>query len=257
MDRRGLAAVLVAACVVAPAVAHAEAFVRVLVQRAKIRTGPGAGFRTMFVADRGEVLGVRGRGTRGFWYKVELPDGTTGWVHGEQVIPFEVVDDEGEVGVFGRAWRATKGAILGPSPVPYADVELSFSAGTLGGEGLFLFRPAWIVDPMFAIEAFLGESPRAQETLLLGGLGWTLRLAPGGPVGPYVHAGVGAGHFSPKEDAFTLEPRTLMVLAAGGGLEITLKKRITLRADFRNWTFFDENEAANAQEYSGGLAIFF
>lgn len=256
MDQRRIVAALVAAVVVAPAVAHADAFVRVLVQRAKIRTGPGAGYRTMFVADRGQVLGVRGRGTRGFWYKVELPDGTTGWVHGEQVIPFEVVEDE-DPGFFGRAWLSTKKAILGPSPVPYADVELSFSAGALGGEGLFLLRPAWIIDPMFAIEGFVGESPRAQETLLLGGLGWTLRLAPGGPVGPYVNAGVGAAHFSPKEDAFTLEPRTLMVVAAGGGLEITLKKRITLRIDFRNWSFFDENEAANAQEYSGGLAIFF
>jgi hypothetical protein len=236
--------------------AAAETFVRVITQRAHVRTGPGATFRSMFLAERGNVLAVKERGTKGYWFRVELEDGTTGWIFGEQVIPFEVVEEE-EPGAFTRAGRAIRRAILGPSPLPYADVELSFSAGALGGEGLFLFRPAWLVDPYFALEAFAGESPRKQETLLLAGIGWTLRLAPGAPIGPYLHAGVGAGHFQPKEDAFTLEPRTLMTISAGGGFEITLKKRITLRLDFRNWTFFDQDEGANAQEYTGGLAVFF
>ena len=59
--------------------------------------------------------------------------------------------------------------------------------------------------------------------------------------------------------ASTYQPPFLSTLAlsAGGGLEITLKKQITVRLDARNWTLFDENKAANAQEYSGGLAIFF
>jgi hypothetical protein len=48
-----------------------------------------------------------------------------------------------------------------------------------------------------------------------------------------------------------------MALGAGGGLEITFKKQITLRLDARNWSLFDENKANNGQEYSGGLAIFF
>ena len=48
-----------------------------------------------------------------------------------------------------------------------------------------------------------------------------------------------------------------MALGAGGGLEITFKKQITLRLDVRNWTLFDENQSSNGQEYSGGLAIFF
>jgi hypothetical protein len=208
------------------------------------------------VAERGTVFPVRERGTRGFWLRVELDDGTTGWVFGEQVMPFEIVEDD-DPGFFTRVGRAIAKTFFGPSPVPYADVELSFSAGVLGNEGLFLFRPAWIIDSYFALEAYAGESPRAQETLFLAGIGWTLRLAPGGSFSPYLHASAGVGHFEPKADAFALEPKTLMNFNVGGGFEITFKKRITVRADFRNWTFFDENEAANAQEYSGGLAIFF
>jgi hypothetical protein len=261
MDRVGAMRVvamlaLVAALVLTPTAAGAATFVRVLTQRAKVHTGPGPEFRTMYVAERGTIFPVRERGTRGYWLRVELDDGTTGWVFGEQVVPFEVVDDS-EPGFFTRIGRGISGAILGPSPVPYADVELSFSAGAIGGEGLFLFRPAWLIDPYFAIEAYVGESPRLAETLLLAGLGWTLRLIPGSPLGLYLHAGAGVGHFDPKEDAFALQPKTLMSVDVGAGLEITLKKRITLRADFRNWTFFDQNEAANAQEYTGGLAIFF
>jgi len=48
-----------------------------------------------------------------------------------------------------------------------------------------------------------------------------------------------------------------MALGAGGGVEITFKKQITVRLDVRNWTLFDENHSNNSQEYTGGLGIFF
>ena len=69
--------------------------------------------------------------------------------------------------------------------------------------------------------------------------------------------GLGAAYIRPKADNFVDKRETLMALGAGGGLEITFKKQITLRIDARNWSLFDENKANNGQEYSGGLAIFF
>jgi hypothetical protein len=257
VDRRHAvaAAAVVALLLGGAGVARAESFVRVLTQQASVRTGPSADYRQIYTAERGEVLQVVERGTRGYWFKVELDDGSSGWIFGEQVSPFEV--DDGEPGFFTRTWRGFRKAVLGPTPVPYSDVGLAFSAGVIGNEGLFLFRPSWLVDPYFAIEAFGGESPRGQETLYLAGLGMTLRLAPGAAVGPYVNAGAGISHFSPKEDAFALDPRTLYAVSVGGGLEVTIRLRLTLRFDFRNWTIFDENEASNAQEYSGGMVIFF
>ncbi len=235
--------------------AHAESFVRVLTQKASVRTGPSAEYRAIYSAARGEVLQVVERGTRGYWFKVELEDGSSGWIFGEQVSPFDV--DDGEPGFLSRTWTGFRKAVLGPTPVPHADVGLAFSAGVIGNEGLFLFRPSWLIDPYFALEAFGGESPRGQETLYLAGLGMTLRLAPGAPLGPYVNAGFGISHFSPKEDAFALDPRTLYAVSMGGGFEVTIRLRLTLRFDFRNWTIFDEDEASNAQEYSGGMVIFF
>jgi hypothetical protein len=251
MDRCALVLTLL----VGAGAAHADAFVRVLTQTAVVRTGPGADFRDMHTAKRGDVLAVRARGTRGYWFEVELDDGSQGWIFGEEVAPFEVTDDD--PGFFTRAWRGFRHALLGPSPVPYADVELAFSAGILGSDGLFLFRPAWLIDPYIAIEGLVGESPAAQEQILLGGLGWTLRLVPGATVGPFLHASVGVEHRTPKADSFALMSKTRMLIDAGGGLEITLQKRITIRGDFRHWVFFNENEAENAEEVTGGLAIFF
>ncbi len=239
-----------------PRPAAAEAFLRVIAQEAAVHSGPGPNFREIYRAERGQVFEVLERGTKGYWFRVKLDDGTTGWLFGELVFPFEVVD-KSNPGIFARMWRGIKGALLGPTPVPYSDVEISFSAGALDVEGLFMLRPAWLIDRYFALEAFLGLSPRQQTDIFLGGLGWTLRMIPGATVGPYVNAGVGTAHIRPKADNFTDEKETLMALSVGGGFEITLKKQITLRLDYRNWTIFDPNQAFSGQEFTGGLAIFF
>lgn len=236
--------------------ARADAYVRVIAQRAPIHTGAGASYREIYVAERGEVFEVQERGTRGYWFRVELEDGTTGWIFGELVFPFEVVDGD-DAGAFTRAWRAVRRAILGPSPVVFSDVEISFSAGILNREGVFLLRPAWLIDRYFAIEPFIGLSPQQTKDLFLTGLGLTLRMVPGAALGPYVHVGVGSVYVRPKADNFVDDEEMLMGLTAGGGFELTFKKQITLRMDFRNWTIFDPNAAFNAQEYTGGLAIFF
>jgi hypothetical protein len=260
VDRRPLirAAVVVvvgAAMLLGAGTARADAFVRVLTQAATVRTGPGASYRDIHTAHRGDVYSVKERGTRGYWWKIELEDGSTGWILGEEVAPYDLVDEN--PGIFTRMWRGFRGAVLGPSPVPYADVELAFSAGVLGNDGLFLFRPAWLIDPYFALEGWIGESPAAQEQVVIGGLGWTFRLLPGATFDPHLHAGAGVEHRIPKADAFALHERTRMAMCAGAGFEITLQKRITLRGDFRHWVFFDENQGENAEEFTGGLAIFF
>jgi uncharacterized protein YgiM (DUF1202 family) len=235
--------------------ARADTFVRVITQAASIRTGPGGDFRAVKQAERGQVFEVEERGTRGYWLRVALDDGTSGWVFGEQVATFEVTD-EGESWLT-KALRSVRAAILGPSPVPESNVELSFCAGVLGGEGLFLFRPAWLVDQYWAFEGFVGQSPAAQEDLFFGGLGWTLRLAPGAVFGPFLHASMGAVRRTPKADVFTIQPKTQMVMDFGGGFEITFRGRITLRADYRHWVLFDETDAQAAEEFTGGLAVFF
>lgn len=236
--------------------AHADAYLRVIAQKASVYSGPSTSYREIAVVTRNQVFQVIERGTREYWFKVELDDGTTGWILGDLVFPFEVAEDQ-EPGVFTRMGRAIRRAVLGPSPVVYAKVGLSFSAGVLANEGVFVVRPSWLVDPYWGIEAFTGLSPRSETNLYLGGLGFILRMAPGAVIGPYAGLALGAAHIVPKVDNYIGQTGTLMALGAGGGFEITFKKQITLRLDARNWSIFDQNEATNYQEYSGGLAIFF
>ena len=236
--------------------ASAEAYLRVIAQKTPVHTGPGASYREVYVAERGQVFQVLERGTSNYWFKIELEDGTTGWILGDTVFPFEVGPEE-EPGVFTRMGRSIKRTLLGPSPVAYADVGLSFSAGLLDREGVFILRPSWLVDPYWAIEAFGGLSPRSEKDIYMAGAAFVLRLAPGAVVGPYASIGLGAAFIRPKADNFVDDKETLMALGAGGGLEITFKKQITLRLDARNWSLFDENKSSLGQEYTGGLAIFF
>jgi len=238
--------------------ARADAYLRVITQTAPVHTGPGPDYRKIYTAARGDVFPVYERGSESYWFKIELEDGTMGWIYGELVFPFEVVEDT-EVSIFTRAWRATRRAIFAPSPVPSSSVELSFSAGALDREGVFIFRPAYLIDKYFAVEAFAGLSPRKDDDLYLSGAGWTFRLVPGSPLGPHVFAGLGGATSQPKADVAdsVVEQQTLFALSVGGGFELTFKKQITVRIDFRNWTIFDPDKANNGQEYSGGLAIFF
>ena len=55
--------------------AGAEAYVRVLTQKASVHSGPGNGYREVYVAERNQVFEVVERGTKDFWFKIELDDG--------------------------------------------------------------------------------------------------------------------------------------------------------------------------------------
>src|SRR5688572_9838671 len=109
MVRHPIAALAAAATAmsVLAAPAAADAYLRVISQRAPVHTGPGGAYRELYVAERGEVFQVLERGGDGFWFRVELEDGTTGWILGELVFPFEVVDEENP-GVFVRMGRAIR-----------------------------------------------------------------------------------------------------------------------------------------------------
>ena len=248
--------VLVIACLLIAGRADAEAYLRVIAQRAPVRTGPGNGYREIAVVERNQVYEVLERGTKDYWFKIELDDGTSGWILGDVVYPFEVGEEE-QPGAFTRMGRAIKRAILGPSPVAVANAGMSFSAGVLEGEGVYILRPSWIIDPYWALEGFAGLSPRSEKSIYLAGLAFVLRLVPGAVIGPYATLGLGAAYISPQATNYVDPRETLMALGAGGGLEITLKKQITVRLDARNWSLFNENHANTGQEYTGGLAIFF
>src|SRR5262249_11842646 len=136
-------------------------------------------------------------------------------------------------------------------------IELTFSTGVLGDDGLFFFRPALLLDPHLALEAFFGETLGTQLNVLYYGLGANAYVWPGSPLTPFFALAGGGVSARAKADQVAAKSGDFSTANVGGGLMLAFKKRITLRFDFRNHLLFDPNHYQNAQEYSGGLSIVF
>jgi hypothetical protein len=249
------AALLVLLALASPARAEDEgAVVRVIAEEAEVRTGPGFAYRSIYVASRGETLRAEARASQDYWFHVVLPDGTYGWIVGDQVLPLEVDPSAPTPPTWSERLA---GAIFSPAPLAASDVSLSFSAGVLGGEGMLLFRPAILLAPHLGLEAVVGETVGEQTDVVYYGAGANLYLWPSSPVTLFVAGGGGGAIGRKKADLYTVKPGHYAMANAGGGLLVALKKRITLRFDFRDYVIFGANYTQELKEYSGGLAVLF
>ena len=235
--------------------ADEDALVRIIAEQADVHTGPSFAYRVVYVATRGEVLPVIERATRAHWFRVRLPDGTSGWLLGDQVFPLDLDTSEAHRGP--SIWRRIGDAIFSPSPLLEGRFGLSFSAGLLGGDSVFLFRPAILFEPHVSLEAFLGETVGNQIDVIYYGAGPNVFIFPTSPVTPFLSTAAGGASSRPKADQFATAKNTLAMVNVGGGLIVALKKRITLRGDARHYVIFDPNHTNRIQEYTGALSIVF
>jgi len=255
--RLAVAAAVLAAALAAPAPARAEdqALVRVIAEAASGRTGPGFGYRVVYRANQGEVLTVIGRATHDHWFRVELPDGTYGWILGDEVFPLDVDTAAAHRGpsIFKRIGHA----IFSPSPLMIENVTFAFSAGILGGDGMFLFRPAVLLAPHVSLEATIGETVGNQADVIYTGGGFNAYLFPSSPVTPFVGGAAGGAFGRKKADQFAVQTGNYSMVNVGGGLMMSFKKRISVRGDVRHYVIFNADHTQRIQEYSGALAVFF
>jgi hypothetical protein len=241
---------------VTPSTARADddGLVRVIAEQAGVHTGPGFAYRIVYTATRDEVLPVIERATRAHWFRVRLPDGTSGWLLGDQVFPLDLDTTEAHRGP--SIWKRIANTVFSPSPLLEGRFVLSFSAGVLGGDSAFIFRPAILFEPHIALEAFLGESVGNQVDVLYYGAGPNVFLFPTSPLTPFLSSAAGGATSRPKADQI-FRGNTYAMVNVGGGLIMALKKRITLRGDARHYVIFDPNHTQRIQEYSGALNIIF
>lgn len=232
-----------------------EALVRVIAEKANVHTGPGFSFRTIYVAAQGEVFPAMARSTESHWFRVRLPDGTYGWVLGDQVFPV-LVDPSSPPEK--PSWFSRAGdAIFSPAPWLDGHIGLAFSAGVLAQDTGFIFRPSYVFEPHVALEAFIGESVGNQLDVFYFGAGTNILLFPSSPVTPFLAAAGGVAKGHKKADQFTIHAGTYTLVNAGGGLLVALKKRLILRGDVRHYVVFDPNHIQSFEEYSGALAVIF
>ena len=250
-----LAVVATFSSVAVVARADDQALVRVIAEAASVRTGPGFGYRVVYRANQGEVLTVIGRATHDHWFRVELPDGTYGWILGDEVYPLDV--DMAAAHQGPSIWKRMGNVIFSPSPLMIENVTFTFSAGVLGGDGMFLFRPAVLLAPHVALEGTIGETVGNQADVIYTAGGFNAYLFPTSPVTPFVAGAGGAALGRKKADQFAVQTGNYAMVNVGGGLVAALKKRLVIRGDVRHYVVFDANHTQQLWEFSGALAVFF
>jgi hypothetical protein len=224
-------------------------YARVVVERAALRTGPGATFRLVRTAEQGETFPVRERAPRGYWLRVELPDGSAAYVQGDAVFTHEV-------GARSRRTRVL-GKLFAPPPLLAAHGEVAISLGALADSGFMAARATWLLAPSFGFEGTLGAAVGSTGRIFLGGAGGIINLFPSWPVVPFMAAGGGGLYASPNADSFVLEEGTRSLLYGGGGLRFGFRHRLIVRVEARAYAFFDADRLLAQQEISGGLSAFF
>jgi hypothetical protein len=239
--------------------AEPEAFARVVVDSAEMRTGPSVSYRVLYVAHRGETFALDGRPGAGFWLRVLLPDGRSVYALGDEVQPFAVnPKDDGapsRPGFFSppplegaRGGLALMGGILSLPPSPGVAAK---------NYGYAEVRPSLVLHKTVSLEGFVGDGLTSDGTQLLYGGGVAVYLAPDWPVCPFIGLFGGGLSVFPNQDSFVLQRQDFYVARAGGGILLALRNRILVRIEATNLSVFTADTYKNAQTYSGGLGVYF
>jgi hypothetical protein len=235
-----------------------DAFARVIVDSAELRTGPGVSYRVAYAAHRGETFALDGRPGTGFWLRVLLPDGRSAYALGDEVQPFAVTP--GEEGAPSRP------GFFAPPPLEGARSGFAMVGGMLsipvvGGAvqhfGYLEARPSLVIHKTVSLEGFLGDGLTSDGAQLLYGGGVAIYLAPNWPVCPFVGLFAGGLSVFPNPDSFVLKREDLYVARAGGGVLFALRNRILVRLEVTNLSVFSAESYKNAQTYAGGLGVYF
>ncbi len=238
--------------------AESEAFGRVTVDAAELRSGPGASFRVIYTAHRGEALALDGRPGDGFWLRVILPDGRVAYALGDDLQTFAV--DPRDSGA-PRRWN-----LLAPSPLIGAHAGLVVLGGAAyvpleaGGRrayGYMEARPSIVLDPTVTLDGFVGEVLTSDGSEVFYGGGASVYLAPSWPVCPFLDLGGGGLSVFPTAGSSVLQRNDYYLARAGGGLLLSLPKRVLVRLEATNLTLFSTQAYKNAQTFAGGLGVYF
>lgn len=246
------------AAAAARAAEEPEAFARVVIDEAELRSGPGVSYRVIYTAHRGETLAIDGRPGGGFWLRVILPDGRAAYALGDEVQPFAVRPGEPEA--------PSRPGLFAPPPLEGAHGGLAIVGGVLAipvtdkgvqGFGYLEARPSLVVHKTISLDGFIGDALTADGSQILYGAGITVHLAPSWPISPFVGIGGGGLSVFPNSDSFVLKRDDLWAARAGGGILLALRGRILVRLEATNLSLFKADSFKNAQTYAGGLGVYF
>jgi hypothetical protein len=135
--------------------------------------------------------------------------------------------------------------------------EVALAGGAFGSGGMIVLRAAALLDPSFGFELTSAAAVAPGGRLLLAMVGPIVNLFPRSPIVPLFTLAGGLVASSPSSDTFLLESGSVSALAAGAGLRIGFRYRLTLRLEARTYVLFDADRYRRQEEYSAGLTVFF
>ena len=233
-----------------------DAFARVVVEETMLRSGPGVSHRVVYIAHRGETFIVESRQGAGYWLKVALPDGRSGWVLGETVQPIAVRADAPD--------RPSTPGFFAPPPLAEARGGLAILGGVFDEttsrgvrNGYLELRPAVVLAPTVGFEPYAGMALTENGNQLLYGGAVAVHFAPDWAIEPYALLGLGGLSTFPNVDQFVLRRETVWAARAGAGFLLALRMRILVRVEASHLTLFTEDSYRHAQAYQGGLGVYF
>lgn len=235
-----------------------DAFARVVVDSAELRSGPSISSRVIHVAHRGETFAVDGRQGTGYWLRILLPDGRVAYSLGDEMQVFAVRPGEPDApsrpGLFATpplegayAGFAILGGILS---IPTRD-NSTRAFGYLEG------RPSLVLHRTVTLDGYIGDALTVDGSQVLYGGGATVYFAPSWSICPFLGIGGGGLAVRPNADSFVLKREDLYMARAGGGILMALRGRILVRLEVTNLALFDAETLKNAQTYAGGFGVYF
>lgn len=242
----------------AAAAEEPDAFARVIVDSAELRSGPSISSRVIYTAHRGETFSVDGRQGTGFWLRVVLPDGRTAYGVGDEVQVFAVRPGEPDApskpGFF--ATPPLEGAVAGLA-ILGGVLSIPIRDGSTRAFGYLEGRPSLVLHRTVTLDGYVGDALTADGSQILYGGGATVHFAPSWAICPFLGIGGGGISVRPNADSFVLKKEDLYMARAGGGILMALRGRILVRLEVTNLTLFDSESLKNAQTYAGGFGVYF
>lgn len=211
----------------------------------ELHTGPGRDYPIFYVAERGEQVLLMKRRTE--WFKVQVPRGTEGWVHREQISRTLAGDGEPlDLPGFSledytaRRWEA--GALY----------------GDFGGANVISAYGALSMTDNLSLEMGLSQALGRYSNSTMVNVNIAHTMYPSRRASPYFTLGAGSIRTEPKATLVTAVDRTDSVAHAGIGVRTYLTRRFVFRAEYKTYVVFtsrDDNE--EIREWKAGFSFFF
>ena len=226
---------------------------RVMVQSAPVRSGPGGSYREIGRVGQGEVFQALDRTSDGSWYRIRISRGQTGWVLSELVWPFEIVDES----AFTSASSWLDQNLLVSGQLNDGKITMALMGGALDSFGEFTIRVGYQPSMNYLIELSFSQANGRFGSLMLFGGELIIPIGPWRSIVPFVSAGGGGAAAWPHQQAQLFKSRTSFSAFAGGGVFVGLRGPCMVRLDIQRVLLFGPNQLDGLLLIQGGLMVTF